>query len=722
MRKEQFFEFFLNISFITIGFQDICLVVYGKMTSFIHVKLAVLLLSLSLVGLAQENSTSSTGSAITQNMTTSLNLTNASCNSEFQITKSAVENILRLIHNHGAHVLVIKVSLISGNITRELKWPWANEIGRTIISLKRTTILFSESSTIPFITLNRGIKEVKIVISDGNSTCLVNDGNESELLVFDFLLHQLSHSDDVHDYKLCRINNSELGLQQYNCCRVSTGGNLTVCAEYSSLLLWTATVYTIMMVFFMLHIGLPLIVHYLRQIPKETKYYFITDSPMAVSRIFYVAFLEGSNDESVKPYYRRLTLSLTVVLIFSISYPIFKNYCLPFLLFLWAILFTVFDVLDLNKGVDEPKETENISMYDKYLTILTLPFNISFWWKKLRNKGQEKGQVESQDERGGQRERQGEEQKQCEKTKKLVKNFFGCFFFGVKYILLVLPLTFYVFGLSLTSAFKIYFSKFSSSLPNQQKKLAMICFLMKSVIFSATILVAQFFLMGFFNLLLFWIIGIYLNGSIFSPYIVPTLNFVVYSWKNWKWCVETKYLQLKTTIYDICEEYSQQNNPEQNFSPEQVSRKDYPVNVQNGTVSKALYNKIRKEVLPYNKVLFYYSVRIFFFVINFCLIVFVMMYLAQKSDIDVPAQIMSTIVISTFPLIFDTIWAKHSSETKKVYCKKLKLKLRGIMKMEKREDVVYVKLASELKQKRNDIYNWINTKVCCSCCCDNCCC
>ena len=70
-----------------------------------------------------------------------------------------------------------------------------------------------------------------------------------------------------------------------------------------------------------------------------------------------------------------------------------------------------------------------------------------------------------------------------------------------------------------------------------------------------------------------------------------------------------------------------------------------------------------------------------------------MMSIAQKSNIDVPVQIMSTIAVSTFPLIFETIWADHSFEQKNVNKKKQKQDLSSIMKMEiKTENIVTVQL------------------------------
>ena len=134
------------------------------------------------------------------------------------------------------------------------------------------------------------------------------------------------------------------------------------------------------------------------------------------------------------------------------------------------------------------------------------------------------------------------------------------------------------------------------------------------------------------------------------------------------------------------------------------SNESYVVNVKEGTVSKALYDKIREHKLPYYNVLFYFSMRMFL-VANFSLIVFVMMSLAQKSNIDVSVQIMSTIAVSTFPLIFETIWADHSFEQKNVNNKKLKQDLRSVMIMAiKTDNIVTVQLILKEKITKNDSF------------------
>ena len=669
----------------------------------------MLLFSLPLVGLAQNTSTSSTGIENVQNQ----NMTNASCHSDLRIDKSAVENILRLSHHYATHVIEIKASVSSGNETRELKWSWTDEIGRTIISLKTS---LPQDSILPIssfhhITLNPGIHEVNVVVVDYG--CLPNGSKGSEI-IFDFLLHQLFRSEYNDDYKLCRVINGNDDVKQHNCCSVANGENLTICDEYLSVLPEYANYYILAIVAIMLYVGFPLIQHYLSSIPNETEHYSITDSPMGLSRIFHSVFLEGSNNP-VTPNYRRLTFSLTVVMITSIG-----TSSLPWIIvsLTWSFFFTVFDIFRLNRGA-----TKNLKIY---LLILTLPSNIKHWWKCFKRlTNQEQAEQSTSVPRQGipNREPSHEEDTESSCTEicgKITTQFFKALVFVIAYMVCFTPLCIFSTACPLMTIYHFNLKEvIRLSARYDMCVLWMISLLYGAVLFFSWIIIILV-LHCFLSLFLYLIIGLYLNGSLFSPIVVSMMIFLVYSWKNWRSFVETKYLQLKTAIYECCEEYYEKKSSEKKKENEESKRdasvpttssltieirnhqeseettddsnESYVVNVKEGTVSKALYDKIREYNLPYNEVLFYFSMRMFL-VANFSLIVFVMMSLAQKSNIDIPVQIMSTIAVSTFPLIFETIWADHSFEQKNVNHKKLKQDLSSIMKMTtKTDDIVNVQV------------------------------
>ena len=369
------------------------------MNSFVYFNCAVLLLYLPWVqGLAQNNSTSSpeNKSGTNLNMTT-LDVTNASSNCTLRMDELAIENIFRFMQDYTTRVVEIKVSINSGNKTQrfpELIWPWANGIGRTIISLKAQS-----ASSLHVATLTPGIKKVDMVVFEGNYGCLPKGKNGLER-VFDFLLHRVSHSDDTHNYKLCRAFGND--LKQYNCCRVASGGKLTICAEYSSILLkYAESAYIWTMPWFIVFVGFPLIWLYLLSIPYEIEYYEITDSPMALSTIFYTVFIEGSKTP-VKLFYRRLAFSLTVSVIFGIStYSQGRSWCI--FSAVWAIIFISLDYFiwrndasneDVtNENVTDENVTnedvanntkKNIVNYETYIRLLMIPLNIKFLWNTFK--------------------------------------------------------------------------------------------------------------------------------------------------------------------------------------------------------------------------------------------------------------------------------------------------------------------------------------------------
>ncbi len=336
------------------------------MTSFIYLQFAILLLHPPWTGHAQDNPTSSSGNKNGTNIDTT---TNASTICKLGKDKSEIENILRLMHKYTTRVVEIKVSINSENDTRifpELVWPWASEIGRTIISLiERSNALYGLcSSRLGFLTV--GIEKVNVLVSEENYGCLPTGSIGSEV-VFDFLLHQLSHSDDTHDYKLCRAFSNENELKQYNCCRVVGGANLTICAEYSSFAVKTGEtvifIFTIIIVCFYL----PLIIYYLRSFPNERQDYEITESPLAISTIFHTLFIYGNYP------LRRFAFWLTVAVIVSLI-----NSCHLYLIivvFIPPIPFACVDIFSIN----EENNDRQTNMYNTYINNLTLPWNVKFW-------------------------------------------------------------------------------------------------------------------------------------------------------------------------------------------------------------------------------------------------------------------------------------------------------------------------------------------------------
>lgn len=364
------------------------------MTSFIYLKSVMILLSLSLARPAsRNNSLPSTGckNSLNVNEAKAINRANGSNICKLRINKLAIEEIVRSMKNYATHVVEITVSVMLKNSTRnfsDFKWPWASEIGRTIIALKgQASDIFSKAIPISFfhfITLQHGIKKVNVVIFEENYECLQRRSNRSEF-VFDFLLHQLSDSTDNHDYTLCRANSNN-ALKQYDCCRTTSGEEQTICAKYSSLILEYTGYYTTAMVLFIVCVVLPFIRQFLQSMPNKREHYTMTESPMAIERIIFTLFMEGS-DNPVVSLYRRLAFSFVVVVILTIS---FSEWQWIVASWIWAIIFSVYDLFGVNENFTRDTQRDNglylVNTYKTYLIILTSPFNIKFWWNTFQSK------------------------------------------------------------------------------------------------------------------------------------------------------------------------------------------------------------------------------------------------------------------------------------------------------------------------------------------------
>ena len=318
-----------------------------------------------------------------------------------------------------------------------------------------------------------------------------------------------------------------------------------------------------------------------------------------------------------------------------------------------------FSTYDFFKSRDATGVEQVEDMFKKYIKFLTFPFNIKRLWKCLKSKCPNKVTQPS------------------EKIGANVIQFIAGFCFAILYFVICCITCIF----TIISPIYFYFLFWIANRSVRSVASMLLVVIVSSISFFT-----------FLNLMLYWIIGLYLNGSFYGLFVAPLVVFLIYSWKNWRSFVEMKYLTLKTKVYEVCNEFK---NKEKSKTPSSTDERsgqdgeenmnDTDVNVKDGKVAKALYEKLREKILPYDNILFCFLVQMFF-VGNFCLIVFVMLVLAQKSNIAVPAQIISTMVVSTLPLIFDALWTEHSFEQKHVNAKEVEHKLKKCMEMETKSD------------------------------------
>ncbi|XP_028414798.1 uncharacterized protein LOC114537887 [Dendronephthya gigantea] len=204
---------------------------------------------------------------------------------------ASLKEVLQLAHR-GKSAIRLNVWIESFNNKTKLTYvlprlTWANEIGRTLISLIAAaenvpSMLLSSYTS----TLNAGLVTLDIVVAEMTEGCVLLPGKNASDFVFSFLLHQLyPHdrvNDDHFDYKLCLWNKK---TAYYTCCRLL--GRVIICSDFSSITVldYLTGVFVVALIAFIL-IVFPQMIMYISSFPKERTTYKISDSPMSLSSIF----------------------------------------------------------------------------------------------------------------------------------------------------------------------------------------------------------------------------------------------------------------------------------------------------------------------------------------------------------------------------------------------------------------------------------------------------
>lgn len=543
------------------------------------------------------------------------------------------------MHQYVTNVVEIELTIDSKNKTRSFpkyKLSWADEIGRAIFLL--TADVKGNNVYRTNVPLTLGIEKVNVVseLIDG---CLPT-GSKGTEFVFVFLLQQLSHSDDTHDYKLCRTHDDEDGFKQYNCSRITTG-NLIICDDYASNLIGTFRKYISQVAYFLSLICFPFILLYLRSFSDEKEEYEILDSPLAISTIFHTFFIEGHG--SAKSIVRRLFSWLVLAILSTIILPLFTAIVVSV-----AFLFVIvpFDVFSLNNL----KHDFEYQIVNNFRSTITSPFNIKLWCKLFSS-------VLSRHET---------------KRAKILSAVLSFFLFPFVFSIVIL------FSLSAAACAIILLLV----IPHAKTEETCLRRWVKVYLSLPAAIWCMINLSAFFHFICLIMAVIYLNGVVYIPYLMPIIAIVTYSVKHWRRSIEKMYLVLKTNIYKVCKELWEENESE--------GRTELPtflVDVTNHKAPKPLYNMTREAILPFDRVLFYFFVRIFW-VANFVLFVIVTIFLAQESNISGPVQIISAITLSSLPFIFDTILIEDASAQNQVNIARQKKQIRSMMTLVNRTETI----------------------------------
>ena len=122
-------------------------------------------------------------------------------------------------------------------------------------------------------------------------------------------------------------------------------------------------------------------------------------------------------------------------------------------------------------------------------------------------------------------------------------------------------------------------------------------------------------------------------------------------------------------------------------------------------MSKELYEKIRKEILSLDHLLFYFFRRVIF-VGLYAFVLFTIMILGRDSGVSESVQVINAIAGAMIPFIFDTIFADHHLSIRTSNNLATKEKLGHILKVNKRENTIFVELINinnDESQKNQEI-------------------
>jgi hypothetical protein len=122
-------------------------------------------------------------------------------------------------------------------------------------------------------------------------------------------------------------------------------------------------------------------------------------------------------------------------------------------------------------------------------------------------------------------------------------------------------------------------------------------------------------------------------------------------------------------------------------------------------ISKELYKKVSKEILPLKHLLFYFFRRIIF-VGLYAFVMFTVMISARDSGVSESVQVISAIAAAIIPFVFDTIFADHHISQKMSKNMATKERLEHILKVSERGEnntivVELIDINNDESQKNN---------------------
>ncbi|CAB4033205.1 Hypothetical predicted protein [Paramuricea clavata] len=619
---------------------------------------------------------------------------------------------------------------------------WANEIGRTLYSLIfETRNLQSLIRFLPNVTLTAGVRDVNIVVSEENERCLLSGNNTLDNAIFDFLLRRLYLvSDDDTDYQLCRTDNLTLnccaivGDKNIPICSYysSIVTNFYIVITVATVLFFPYLALPLMLDYLS------------RFKKESEHYTISDSPMAISSIFHTIFIEGHGPAKSFGRKLLFLIFVLVIRLpVWNVDVTEFSTIFWYIFLGLWTLLFMISDLYSFNDDLFQHAHfvLNDSSLFSKDIfrnsfEIITLPFNLKLWWRKVSKEwprfynnlkldlkrestemtertglpNRESSEVtertgllnrESTEmtERTGLLEVQvqqhgNESQDGVEYSRQNYPETIGCveiwkyrisiFILILLYVGIAFPFL-CVFALLLLS---FYFWKFYKRDPsNSSEVLAATGFYSGHLSTSALLMYSSH---TFFSCTFLFTIGLFLNGETYNNYFFPLSTILLYSWTNWKSSVETKNLVLITTIYEVCKETTPvqptalaNSGGERDDSANDAETKLHVIKLNDDgepIIPKKLYNIVREKFLPYDRVLFYYFMGIFFVTV-FAFFLYTMISLSERSGVTSSVQVIGSMAATILPIIFDFVWRKNSGEQKAAKITALKLKLKRVLKV-----------------------------------------
>ena len=636
-----------------------------------------------------------------------------------EMKENEVSEVIELFNSNLVNVVVIHISFSNGSHEGELLSDFnvllSNPVGREILYVLERWFWLSD---FPW-TLKAGIRNFKLNVKGSQNDCIKTGKNAT-----DFVLESTQHIVDslklAINYHVCSsFKETSSGKVKQTCCQMTKSGLSSKfnykCPKGNSFLLgsnipWIVTCALMSsFAFFCLAWVLSVFQSRTEFNLKYPEYYKLEESMMSPSSIL-VKVIWDPNGQVVS-FSRRLVLVGVFSYFWYLTWWINKERSVVFIIFtpvfvFWGLSFLVSNLfrpnitnssLILNR-MKEPRNLDVLSengAFEFLVKFIGLFFDPSVW--RLVSITVYYGCKDSAGYVTGQF------------RNRILKTLALCFYYvlvlligfmyvSITFCWIICALPFLPFFLCVNFLFVMYDLEYHDD--NVRKKILsffiIVGFCLLSLIFALIIA----------NSIVSFLLGLFLNLVYFIPYIAFFSVLTFYCSTYWK-TMEEEYFVLKQLIYEACREAHNINNgfiPNRHPKP---SEKVLPV------VSRELYDKIRKKLLPYDTNLFYFVLKIFW-AIAFSLVIFALINMLNELNVTGLVQVVTTASLGVMPHIFNMVALKTSEAKTKAKNENLKLNIKYIVNELIREHLVRTKIPSRtvsVRQQDDDVITEHSTSV-----------